>query len=440
MYKYLSQNGEAKVKQQRLIYNKVKDAREKAAEGDLQYFVDLKQSLGEADFRLFLSRANYKNPRADSKYYVPTNSIFKAAITAKKFNICRFLLENGLSPQQTPIYRSIHVSYYDKEYEGASSEIFKLAIDAGADLLKPPFANIKKINTPKNFEYELFKNYNLVITANDTASLDLLYNYYRNYDWNKYVCRCIHQEHFDEREAAEKYLTSIDWLLHTAIRLRSVDCALWALDHGANLDSKVYSYAEKKSKMKTSEYLMYLAAHDVKTAVYRNQSYIDLIPADKLYSIAPYQWGDTRGVLSAIVQKTGLKDPNQGCVFINFLQKHFDLDPNCPIAWDPEAFFNVMKGLSLCWAVLDTYPTEYSLTAKDSKGRDISWYITNMPKMVTLNKVPKRSSWSNPSDIRKDEFYIMLNLADLCQRKYESLLNLDNRNMDANNYMLDYEI
>lgn len=455
----ITKEGEEKINASREKYNKISDAETKALEGDLQYFIDLKQNLGEEGFRCFISQADYKSREyVLSRNPVPDNSIFKKAIDAKKLNVCRFLLENGLSPHQSCVYHAIRRSYFYKESEAA--EIFKLVIDAGVDLLKPPFADIKKIYSPQVFENELFKTYNLVISANDTVSLDLLYHYYKNYDWNKYVCGCIQQgtvvdppkktnpisdfkESFDERETAQKYLTSIDWLLYTAIKLRSVDCALWALNNGADINSKAYRYTEKKSKMKTSEYLLYLAAREIEDIVYRSQSYTvrhqDEGPLE-LDTVDPSLWGDTRNVLLAIVQKTGLEEPNKGSVFIKFLQKQFNLDPNKPIEWDPNAFFNVMKGLSLCWAVMDTYPVEYALAVKDSKGHDIRWYIENMPKMVALSN---RHSNSKDGLIEEDEvtlFKVMLKFADLCQRKYEILANLDSKHMEANEFLLDYEI
>lgn len=108
------------------LYSLSKEAKAHASAGDLRYFEDLKQKMGEEDFRAFVKDQYYKKGDVSAPDILPNNLLLSAALgeSGSNLEVAMFLVQNGAAVQTKKMFTML----YKSSYYGTCSEILDLII------------------------------------------------------------------------------------------------------------------------------------------------------------------------------------------------------------------------------------------------------------------------------------------------------------------------
>ena len=165
-------------------YTLSREAKIRAEAGDLQYFLDLKDHMGEKSFHEFVKNQIYRNS-SDKNYvqqYAPNNLLLSKALLHNKTEIAKFLIENGANVQTKNIKDYLLITGYSANHKNLSV-ILEAIISAGVDLLQAPYTvNYRDVT---GIEKSLFELTNSLLTNDDVKNLAILREYFYHYNYDE---------------------------------------------------------------------------------------------------------------------------------------------------------------------------------------------------------------------------------------------------------------
>ena len=165
------------------LYSLSKEAKAHASAGDLKYFEDLKQKMGEEDFRAFVKNQYYKKGDVSVPDILPDNLLLSAALgeSGNNLEVAMFLVQNGAAVQTKKMFTMLHKS----SYYGTCSEILDLIIAGNGDLLVPPFKRFTYTNIDL-LEYDIMNTVEIALSCDNVSALHKIRTYLENYDYTKF--------------------------------------------------------------------------------------------------------------------------------------------------------------------------------------------------------------------------------------------------------------
>ena len=447
-------------------YTLSREAKIRAEAGDLQYFLDLKEHMGEKSFHEFVKNQIYRNS-SDKNYvqqYAPNNLLLSKALLHNKTEVAKFLIENGADVQTKNIKDYLLITGYSTNHNNLSV-ILEAIISAGVDLLQAPYTvNYRDVT---GIEKSLFEFTNSLLTNDDVKNLAILREYFNHYNYDAVQGFC--RLYIDDKEDNDRtrsqavqtgapksaawlvdndrnqiplsriyanYLKNNDWTLYQAVQIGAPKCAAWLVEHGASVNAEVYSYVKRKKRLRISDYIYFKAAEILQNILmnehytqWRNhcndESFFIQIPNDEAYDNAV-------NVIKTLRTKSSLKNKFGIEVFMSMLQQSLRSSPAHPAIWNPVGFMNPLRAFCLCWTVMNCFTSAELKNIKDTYGRNIEWYLSNIlhyyKKDYTdyVNLRDKNSSIGMYIDeeIYHFSFTLMEKFARTCQLKYETITNI----------------
>ena len=415
------------------LYSLSKEAKAHASAGDLKYFEDLKQKMGEEDFRAFVKDQYYKKGKEDvsAPDILPNNLLLSAALgeSGSNLEVAMFLVQNGAAVQTKKMFTMLHKS----SFSGTCSEILDLIIAGNGDLLAPPFKRFT-YNNIDLLEYDIMNTVEIALSCDNVSALHKIRTYLENYDYTKFSNQeiTVGKKKESLSKLLKHYLQKPQWSLYQAIRLGAPKCTAWLLEQGVPVEAP-FSFKTQTKKLVPDEYIL------LKTGKTLQEANLNVLKSSKEAGLS-FKINDTP-------------------TYISYLYKNYK---SCAIKkqyWDPHSYMDPLTGLCICWVAMNNFPAKDIIAAKDPKGNTLEWYIENIPAKYVLENnedvnvynifdslpaKPKPSKansylsppgwgWTTDSDNDRDTMIIMKKFQDMCRLKYEMILNMNNNINISNN-------
>lgn len=444
------------------LYSLSKEAKAHASAGDLKYFEDLKQKMGEEDFRAFVKNQYYKKGDVSVPDILPNNLLLSAALgeSGNNLEVAMFLVQNGAAVQTKKMFTMLHKS----SYYGTCSEILDLIIAGNGDLLAPPFKRFTYTNIDL-LEYDIMNTVEIALSCDNVSALHKIRTYLENYDYTKFSNQeiTVGKKKESLSKLLKHYLQKPQWSLYQAIRLGAPKCTAWLLEQGVPVEAP-FSFKTQTKKLVPDEYILLKTGKTLQEAMIDVNLYENggsLLSDPKTSIKVPVNEFITKNLnVLKSSKEAGLSFKiNDTPTYISYLYKNYK---SCAIKkqyWDPQSYMDPLTGLCICWVAMNYFPAKDIIAAKDPKGNTLEWYIENIPAKYVLENnedvnvdnifdslpaKPKPSKansylsplgwgWTTDSDNDRDTMIIMKKFRDMCRLKYEMILNMNNNINISNN-------